>query len=218
MSVIGNPITLGGGNNSKDQTTNGILANANIYVSQGRYVKSGGGNTAFFYMKNPNSFSALDVNWSQPFEIFATFKFISVGSINTLCGSATSNKYFYTPSIELQANGNSIWAGFSTNGSSWTKDISFNINWQTDLWYTLKYEWDGSTFTVTVNDGTQDHTSSVSQTTGHYHNASQLMCFFNIAYRTSSWGDDIILDLYNTYIKSNGTMVWGHKEKHPTYE
>lgn len=216
MSVIGNPITLGGGNNSGDQTTNGILANANIYVSQGRYVKSGGGNTAVFYMKNPNSFSTLDVNWSQPFEIFVTFKWVSVGIVNTLCGSATSGKYYYTPSIELQES--TVWAGFSTNGSSWANTIGFNISWQADLWYTLKYEWDGSTFTLTVNDGSQDYTSSVAQTTGHYHNASQLMVFFNVAQRTSKWGDDIILDLYNTYIKSNGTMVWGHKEKHPTYE
>lgn len=217
MSIIGNPITLGGGR-QEDQSLNGILANSNIYVYGGRYAKSGGGATDVFFPKNPNSFDKLDINWANPFEIFVTFAYLNSSTKrNTLYGCFTSNKYYYTPTCELQSE-NTIWAGFSTGGSSWNNGIALtDLSFQQGVWSYVQYVWDGSVLTLRAFDGANLVEDSSSQTTAHYHNSSHLMAFCNIAQRANSSSSqsvaiDVAFDLNNTYIKSNGTMVWGHKE------
>lgn len=156
--------------------------------------------------------NVLDVDWSKPFEIFTVFKRSNTSSHSmVLFGSETGN-WSYTPSIELQNTGNTIWCGFSTNGSAWTDSITIGpsdgLTLQNDVKYSVKATWDGTDFTVEISDGTNTVIKSITPSATHYHSSSYTITFGGMMHSSNHNAQYVKLYLPEMYIKSEGVKIW----------
>jgi len=149
--------------------------------------------------------------WNQPFEICVTFELTSFGSSgHALFGS--NSGYWSTPSIEVRPN-NTFWCGWSTNGNSWTDYMNIEgsdgVNLKTGTQIVVDAVYDGTNYTVTINDGTNITSKSISVSGAHYYSSSKLLQFGGINTDNNLCAKCEIIDLSNTYIKENGVLIWG---------
>ena len=165
---------------------------------------------ACFYPSNGQG-TRLDVDWGQPFEICVVFKRSQAHSNSMVLFGAETGSYPAAPSIELGNSGN-IWCGFSTNGSSWTHSIAFDSNdgltIQNDTVYKVVATWDGTDYTVTIDDGSNEFSKTITPGNAHYHNSSYLLCFGGMMRSSYHYARWIKMYLPDMYIKSNGVTVW----------
>lgn len=150
--------------------------------------------------------------WNQPFEICVTFEITSLDSGgHALFGSKSG--YYSTPSIEVRPQNNNFWCGWSTNGSTWTESMqiegSDGLSLQTGTQIIVDAVYDGTEYTVTVDDGTSLVSKSMSVSGAHYYSNSRLLQFGGINVDSSHYAKCEIIDLSNTYIKENGVLLWG---------
>lgn len=152
--------------------------------------------------------NVLDVKWNQPFEVFLVVKcsqFITRQQV--LFGSYSG--YSYAPTIEIGANGANIWCGFSTNGSSATNSLLFTHAFSTNTEITIKAVWDGTTYSVTVKEGSYEETKTVTPASAHYYNATNSRIEFGGINRSNDHNARYAsMKLTDMYIKNNGTFIW----------
>lgn len=179
-------------------TINNAIFHGDVLIDSGRYAFSTSGGSFKIFP---------DIDWSQPFEINLKVMLNSgVGSQLAIFGTY-SGSFYHNPSIEINASRTNVWAGFSTNGSSWSKNL--NIRFQTALplntWIGLKYSWDGSVFSLSVNDGTNTYSDSVAQTSGHYYNSNSQFVFGRNNGNINA--NNVWFDINSMVVKSNSSYV-----------
>ena len=130
-----------------------------------------------------------------------------------LFGCYSSNKYF-EGSVTAEILNGDWWFGFTTNGTSWTDQITIS---QTDVpfvdggVYTVHITYDGTKITATASDGEHTKTASVIPAAMLYYNSNYYIAFGNIAQSGNLYAKDVYFDPDDCYIESNGVMVWGAK-------
>lgn len=135
----------------------------------------------------------------------------TVNHPQTLFGS--SGNYFTMPTIDF--NTGSMWFGYSTNGSSWTHNISIVISdFSVDTWYIFEIGWDGENFWAAIYDENDAliETQSVAVSTPCYANSGQTFRFGGVNNSGNNVASHIWYDMLDTYIEVNDVIIWGNKE------
>lgn len=164
------------------------------------------------YSSNGN---ALNINWSDPFKINVSFIPIGTKSDYQFLIGPYSGNFWNTPSIQIDGNLNAIFFELSSNGTSATatqiritnQDDGLNLQANTKTW--CKAEYDGTNYKLTVFDGTNTIVKSDIAPSPVYTSNT------NIAFGRAAWYSgrplNAVIDLFDTYIESNGVLVWGGK-------
>lgn len=156
--------------------------------------------------------NTLDVDWRKPFEICVPFKYSQKISRSMVLFGSAGGGYCYTPSIELSSSGGGIWCGFSTNGSSWDYAIAFtspdDISLQANKKYIVKAKWDGTDYTVSVDDGDTKITKSITPTSAHYYSPNRKIVFGGMVKSSNHYAMYVKMYLPEMYISSQGIKIW----------
>lgn len=196
-----------------------MSSKANNYVSIKGNEISGFTNVDNYFTPLNESGNLLDIDWSLPFEVFVSVKISNtINRSQVLFGAL--NGFYYAPSIEFGANNSNIWCGFTTNGSSWTNSLNFSkdeISLPLNTEITIKAVWNGTTYSVTVNNGTDELTKSVTPSSAHYHNSNYKIEFGGIAKSNVHTAQYVSMNLSKMYIKNDGVLVWGAEDHCPTF-
>lgn len=156
----------------------------------------------------------LDVDWSETWEIGCAFKVTDLTgnfALFGVCSNATS--FSAAPSVEYMASEHNIGFGISTNKTNaWTMFNIIKENVIADTWYFIKCGFNLNTMKVYA-DITEDfinwehHEYELEQTP--IHNNSSRLGFGGLVKNNSHVSAFGMIDLFNTYIKVNGTMLFG---------
>lgn len=179
-------------------------------IREGRYANFNDGRVMVMPL-DPLALTPLIMDYTIPWEIGVRFRFKEAPtSKQTMAGSY--NGYYKSPNIELNDfDRYSIWLGYSTSGSRWDvqKTISTGEQLELDKWYFVKAGWTGIEGYLAITDDFETyHTESWEQETPAYSGTDSLPIFgmsnnrYNICTKTE-------IDLDNTYIKSDGVLIWG---------
>ena len=204
------PVTVnvsGGGTIDKSKQNSSL--GGNCYIKEGKIT--GFSSATSIWQPKDASNSDLIVDWSQPFKIHVNLTLNNTYSgSQALYGANASNVYFVLPTCEIRTN--SFWFGFTTNGSSWTDEISIttipvvaNSNYEIDIVY------DGTKITATISDGTNSETDEITPLASLYNDSTKKIGFGGIARNSSLIARYVMFDPDDTYIESNGVVVWGTK-------
>lgn len=154
---------------------------------------------------------------SKPFELCITFKsnFTSKTGSEALCGCTVTDTYYRQPSIEIAGSSgvSSIWFGYSTDGSSWTQNLnvySSNFAVRNNTYTTVKYIWTGSIWKVQISDDLNSYENTAYVSTPFYQpSANEPIGLGNCANSSTLMAKSVTFDLYKTYYKENGVLIWG---------
>ena len=164
----------------------------------------------------------LHVDFSKPFEIKVVFKVTELkNQAQVLFGGEQS--YYHTPSIEIAANNNAIWCGLSTSGTTWDYYLDFlptvmegnTIPLNSEV--TVDAIWDGTDYTVTVSYNGNSYTMSVTPASLPYSSENYNLEFGGINKSSNHYATYTNIDLAQTFIKSEGRMIWGYEKKKKNY-
>lgn len=152
----------------------------------------------------------VKLDLTQPFEICCRFKLgTAPGSTGRHIWGAR-NSYYHCPGIAVSSS--DITYYITTNGSSWdysAKMTPSGYSLPINTWITARMQWDGHDFTMSVNDGTNTYTATVANVAPYYNSnytfevAGQNKSSFSICASRAT------VDLANTYLCQNGTIIWG---------
>ena len=195
----------------------GIFGKGNVQVKDGRYLFgfSDSQDMAGEDVMYPSSQGVKPVyDRSKPFVLHVRAK-CSAQLTRGQCICGNSQNYFNMPSIEFQASnsGNVFWAGWSTDGSSWTTAFEIKPNempFVANQWYDIDYSWDGTTAKFEVFDGTNTvtKTANVGQ---FFSTTAGWMALGTVAKNRYLVASNVTIDLYNTYWEEDGVLLWGNK-------
>ena len=129
------------------------------------------------------------------------------------------NGFYYMPSMEFSSlNENSlIWAGFSTNRSSWTTSITIEkseLEFKANAWYEIDYQYSASdnVLTLTVFDG-ENTITKTADTGGNFRMADNpKVSIGSVANSGGHNSTTATIDYSNTYWEEDGVILWGNKE------
>lgn len=166
----------------------------------------------------------FDMSNCTSFEYCACVKFLTApspysGGGYALFGSLST--FYALPSLEITQNG--IFAGISSNGTSWTFRKNWAINWADFLnqFLFLKFKYadgkaaiysstDGVNFTARTTPTTCDP-PIVGSDSADYRKLV-LGCVANSTDHTFTvFGANEGLNIFNSYVKLNGDLVWGRQ-------
>ena len=178
-----------------------------------RYTIDNNGWVSNFY----NSLSYVGVAksfaYTKSFEIMMNFILdtLPVRS-NVLFGSSISNNFYLAPTLEVQHN--AVWAGLSYNGTSWDKNISYNITWETNKEYYLKYSFDILSKTLKLElsyDGI--NWNKIAMTTdveiGYQGKDTEYLEIGGIAQSSYHYFVCGKINIFKSYIKIDNELFWG---------
>ena len=165
-------------------------------------------NRDFIIPMDSNAEVKLDL--TQPFEICCRFK------LGTAPGSTgrniwgSRNSYYHCPAIAVSSS--EIIYYITTNGSNWNYSAQMapsGYSLPINTWITARMQWDGHDFTMSVNDGTNTYTATLANVAPYYNSNYT----FEIAGQNRSGysicASQATVDLANTYLRQNGTIIWG---------
>ena len=129
------------------------------------------------------------------------------------------NAFFNMPSIEFSnTNGTTlIWAGFSTNRSSWTSGLTIEtseIPRVYNQWYEIDYEYSATDniFSLTVSDG-ENTVTKTANTGGNFNMVdTPYINLGGVAKSSNHNAQYVSIDYANTYWEEDGVILWGNKE------
>lgn len=180
------------------------------FIREGRFANFS--NTyAMVTPLDPLALTPIAMDYSQPWEIGAYFRFKDTPSARqTIAGCYTN--YYKSPTIELaDMTLAKLKAMVSTNGTSWgtTQELAITGGLQLNTWYFVKLSWDGSDcyFGVTSDFENWDE-MTWEQATAAYSDTDSIPCF-GMTNKTKYVADKTEIDLDNTYLKSDGVLIWG---------
>ena len=203
-------VTLGSGGSSVDTiyykvgttpTANPVKADEEINIS----AYSTG-----YLVPCDSSGSNIKLDLSQPFEICCKFKIANNPGTTTRNTWGSSNNYYQCPTIGVRAS--EIICYITTGGSSWTYSITITpsgYSFPLDTWCIAKLTWDGSDFACSFNDGTNTYTTSLVGVSPYYNSGYSFEVGGQNKSQYSISACNATIDLSNTYLKQNGTIIWG---------
>lgn len=166
------------------------------------------GSRDFIIPMDGNAEVKLDL--TQPFEICCRFK------LGTAPGSTgrniwgSRNSYYHCPAIAVSSS--TIVCYITTNGSSWDYSVNMNPSGYSlpiDTWITARMQWDGHDFTMSVNDGNDTYTATVANVAPYYNSNYTFEVAGQNRSAYSICASGATVDLANTYLSQNGTIIWG---------
>ena len=201
-------VNVSGGGGSVDFSKQNSRLTGNCYIKEGRVA--GFTSSASLFQPLDASGADLVVDWSQPFKIHTKLRQTGTQNAMALYGANASNVYFVLPTCEIHLDG--LWFGFTTNGRSWTDAVvTTQIQTGIGIEYEIDVAYNGTTITITVSDGTNTETLQVTPAATLYNSNSYKIAFGGISKNPSLSAKFVEFDICNTYIESNGTVVWGGK-------
>jgi len=154
----------------------------------------------------------IKLDLSQPFEIGCKFRISSAPGTGGRNIWGSSNSYYHCPTIAVFSN--KIGVYITSNGSSWdilSGDAITPDGYSCPLntWITAIMSWDGTDFSVSVNDRSNTYTLTKSGVTPYY-NPNYEFEFGGqnkSSYSIAAVGAEISMD--ETYLKQGETVIWG---------
>lgn len=201
-------VNVSGGGGIDKSKQNSYLG-GNCYIKRGKITGFTSG-SSIWQPRDANN-TSLIVNWSQPFKIHArlTLNGTYSGS-QALYGANATGVYFVLPTCEIRPA--AFWFGFTTNGSSWTDEITITtVPVIANGEYEIDVVYDGTKVSVTVSDGTNTETAETTPSASLYNNSNNIIGFGGIAQNSNLVARYVAFDPDDTYIESNGSLVWGAK-------
>lgn len=188
--------------------------NTPIKLKNGRYLSNlVNGTYKNYYPATPDLTKPV-YDMSKPFKIHLRVKSSQLKSgSQALIGSDVH--YYYQPSIEFQGEGSEslLWAGWSTNGSTWTDSLTIlksEIPFSANTWYTIDYSWDGLYFKLKCSDGTTTIEKELAVNAFYQANGSAIE-FGNVSNSQGLYAQYVTFDLADCYWEENGRIIWGNK-------
>ena len=197
----------GGGGIDKSKQNSGLKGNC--YIKEGKITGFTTG--ASIWQPRNDSNADLTIDWSQPFKIHARLTLNNTYSgSQALYGANATSVYFVLPTCEIRPA--AFWFGFTTNGSSWTDEITITtVPVVANGEYEIDVVYDGTKASVTVSDGTNTETAETTPSASLYNNSNNKIGFGGIAQNGNLVARYVAFDPDDTYIESNGSIVWGAK-------
>lgn len=202
----------GGGSSSAPEISGRMGSSGPLFLN-GRFY-SGIASQLYAYFPKTSEGNKPAFDFTKPFKIHMKVKVSGLLSRSQALIGNSAN-YYNLPSFEFQPSSSTtlIWAGWSTNGSTWTASLDIpksSMAFTANAWYTIEYAWDGSTFTLTVNDG--NATASASVATAHfYQTSSGDVQLGTVSNSSNHYAANATFDLFDTYWEQDGTVIWGNK-------
>ena len=215
MSVWGTPLLTGGGDGAAPSLSPMLLSpyGAASYRLVGGRVLTGFHNNYGFLAPADDSGAWLDVDWSGAWEIGCAFSQGDVSGHFVLFGEENStSRSSDVPGAEV--NGTTLGRGVSTSGgTAWAHWYNFSgVTIGADRWFFFRLTYEPATKPLTsalTGDFSDYVTHSVTLSAHPYHNASYRLGFGGLMRSGVFSKASGRLDLWNTYIKVNGALVWG---------
>lgn len=166
-------------------------------------------NRFYYPLTNDGAGNVPVYDTSKPFHIHLSANISNLQGSQTVLGNGDVRQSM--PCIEFESDV-LLAAGFSTNGTSWAAWVTVpfsEVPFSASAWYSIDYEWNGTTFTFTVSDGT--HTSVKTATVGrHYQPPSgrRMRLGGSPNFGTAYY---LAVDLANCYYEQDGVIIWGNK-------
>ena len=201
-------IPTGGGTIDKSKQNSSF--GGNCYIKQGKITGFTSGPS--IWQPRDASDSNLAVDWSQPFKIHARLTLNNTyNGSQALYGANAVNVYFVLPTCEIRSTG--FWFGFTTNGTTWTHEINITtIPIVANGEYEISVAYDGTKITVAVSDTTNTETAEITPSSSLYNNSAYKIGFGGIAQNSNLTARYAAFDPDDTYIESNGSIVWGARK------
>ena len=178
-----------------------------------RYTIDNNGWVSNFY----NSLSYVGVAksfaYTKSFEIMMNFILDTLPArSNVLFGSSISNNFYLAPTLE--AGHNVAWAGLSYNGTRWDKSISYNITWETNKEYYLKYSFDVLSKTLKLElsyDGINWNKIAMATDVeiGYQGKDTEYLEIGGIAQSSNHYFACGKINIFKSYIKIDDELFWG---------
>lgn len=192
----------------------------NVSVMNGRWITSGSSGSTGVQTLNPSngitnaSYLYNPIGNANSFRVSIRFQRLQSGTSRAFAGNGAYN-YAALPGFEVM-NDNKLGFGWGTTSStSWSGWRTMSTVLSQNTSYTAQFNWDGSKiyFRLLNADGTQIEQQSVNQTTRPAANDSnayyRLLQFSDYDKNSHYCRDKIMIDLFNTFIEKNGTLIWG---------
>ena len=178
-----------------------------------RYTIDNSGWVSNFYNSSSYIGIAKSFTYTQSFEIMMNFILVTLPTrSNVLFGSSISSNFFLAPTLEVQQN--AAWAGLSYNGTGWDKNISYNITWETNKEYYLKYSFDVSSKILKLElsyDGI--NWNEIATTTdveiGYQGKDTEHVEIGGVAQSSNHYFDCGKINIFKSYIKTDNELFWG---------
>ena len=210
----------GGGGSVTPLFTNKTLLNPNysqtFALVDGRIVT--GFHATYGFIAPYNGTAWMDFDWTNDWEIGVAFKVATTSGNFSLFGVENNTSYYAAcPGAEV-ING-SIGFGVSASRDSWTlfdyipsSQGNTKYSVQSDKWYFLSLSYDSTAQKVTAkitDDFESWATKEDAFTQTPYTNSSYKIGFGGLIKNSGHTQASACIDLYNTYIKTNGAIAWG---------
>ena len=171
------------------------------------------------YIPTSENEQYLPIDYNKDWEINIRIKIRQFNSNVVLFGTANSDVYFANPSAEIQSTQKSIWAGFTTNGSTWGISINttFSENLVLDAWYDISYRYsveDSKIYCKVIKCSTGEiigeNSKDITSTLYQPNQSTNPFCIGNVA-RANRFTplSNISIDFSNSYIINDGVLIWG---------
>lgn len=203
-------IIIAGGDKLEMESFFQTNINGGVKIEKG-YLASGFTSSSYV-LKTPAALTSSMGSWV----IAVKFKVSDFTSrAQTLFGSTVSGKFYHLPSVDIMASSSdtsSLWVGISTSGSSWeyNKSITeYKIN--KNMWYWLRYIYNGTNYALYISENGVSFTELVTIAEGITPYYSDTYGFGGIACSSSHYAQYVTIDLRDTYISADETIVWGCK-------
>lgn len=213
MSIWGKPVMMGGsggGGSLVNRTLQNSLLNSAVYTKEG-YIGAFDGSIAYWQPYNTSG-SALDVNWSQPWKLHCKFKFSQVDSRSeALFGTKSFNEY-WKGTLSMEAQPSTWFFPFSTDGSQWTDSATIShseVPYTASVDYIMDITYDGTSIVITLSDGTNSATKTITPASALYYHSTYKFAFGNVGQNNDLYARYAYFDPNDCYIESNGVRVWG---------
>lgn len=202
-------VNVSGGGGAVDKSKQNSGLKGSCYIKEGKITGFSTG--ASIWQPRNASNADLVIDWSQPFKIHTKLTLNNTYSgAQALYGANGLNIYFVLPTCEIHPS--EFWFGFTTNGSSWTDTIIITtVPVVANGEYEIDVVYDGTKVSVTVSDGTNTETAETTPSASLYNNSNNKIGFGGIAQNGSLVARYVAFDPDDTYIESNGSIVWGAK-------
>ena len=199
----------GGGSEAIGKTLLSPGAASEYGIVNGRIVT--GFNASYGFVAPANNSGWLDVDWTGAWEIGVAFKVDNTSGNFALFGNESATTDFSSvPSIELLGDG--LAYGISSQSDSWGVFAWVKQNLSANTWYFVTMSYDPNTMIVTcriTTDFVNYEQVTYTMTAAPYHSSNRKIGFGGMTKDQAHTKTGAYIDMYNCYIKYEGTMVWG---------
>lgn len=155
-------------------------------------------------------FTPCHIDPTKPWEIGVMWKYTATNS-NSQVIFGSWYDWADAPSLEIMPGAKDLWCGYSTSGSGWEHSLQAGATFDFNTWYFTKMGWDTEKLYLEWTSDFENYSrKTLAVTTQHYVNGYYSDIVFGGLDQT--YAKCLIngsIDLDNTYIKSDGNIIWG---------